>query len=89
MNVIVIGSSYCQDTLYALMKLKDAGVKTEFRNLATNFTHLKEYLNLRDTHPFYVSVKERDLLGMPFIRFSDGTETLYVKEALEIIKSRQ
>ncbi len=86
MKVIVIGSSYCQDTLYALMKLKDAGAKTEFRNISTNFMHLKEFCFLREKHPLYVKIKENDMVGMPFMRMEDGTETLDFNEVIAKLK---
>lgn len=82
MKVTIIGSHLCQDTLYALFKLKDKKAETRFLNISTNFQVLKDYLKLRDTHPLYVEVKEKDLLGMPFFIFEDGTETLSLDEAL-------
>ena len=47
MNVTVIGSHLCPDTLYALNRLSEAGAEIDFRNLSVSLSDLKVYLALR------------------------------------------
>lgn len=47
MNVPVIGSHLCPDTLYALNRLSEAGAEIDFRNLSVSLSDLKVYLALR------------------------------------------
>ncbi|MCD8220769.1 MAG: glutaredoxin [Clostridiales bacterium] len=82
MKVKVIGSSFCQDTLFAIIKLKEKGAQVEFRNLSTDFSALKEFLKLRESSPLYDAVKANDGIGMPFFELEDGTQTLDLQEVL-------
>ena len=41
MNVSVIGSHLCPDTLYALNRLSEARVEIDFRNLSASLSDLK------------------------------------------------
>lgn len=83
MKIQMIGSHLCQDTLYAMMKLKDQGVKIEFSNISTSFPALKEFLNIRENDPMYRTVKARGELGIPLFILEDGTRTLSLEEVLE------
>lgn len=82
MKVTMIGSHMCQDTLYALMLLKHAGVNVDFHDIHAGFPALMDYLKLRENSPLYESVRENGRLGIPFFRLEDGTETLDVNEVL-------
>lgn len=89
MELTVWGSSYCQDTLYGLLKVKDSiknnSVKIILNNISTNMPVLKEFMNNRENNPIYKPVKENNGIGMPYFVFEDGTETLNLEEALEKI----
>ncbi|MGN0158615.1 MAG: glutaredoxin [Brotaphodocola sp.] len=82
MKITMIGSHLCQDTLYAMMKLKDRGVELDFHNIATDFPSLKEFLKLRENDPMFDVVKARDGLGIPVFVLEDGTKTLDLEEVL-------
>lgn len=82
MKVTMIGSHMCQDTLYALMKLKAAGAEVDFMDIHAGFPGLKAFLQVRDTSPLYEEVKRKGNLGIPYFRMEDGTETLDVNEVL-------
>ena len=41
MKLILIGSHLCQDTLYALNKLKDYKVEIDFQDISSSFPALK------------------------------------------------
>ena len=58
MNVTVIGSHLCPDTLYALNRLSEAGAEIDFRNLSVSLSDLKVYLALRQDSPVYADVRE-------------------------------
>ena len=83
MKVTMIGSHLCQDTLYALMQLKAAGVEVDFQDIHSGFSGLREYLAVRDGSLLYREVKCSGKLGIPYLRLEDGSETLDVREVLE------
>ena len=72
MKLILIGSHLCQDTLYALNKLKDYKVEIDFQDISSSFPALKLFLNKREHDQKYVPVKE-----------NGGTETFSLDEALK------
>lgn len=82
MKITMIGSHLCQDTLYAMMKLKDQGVEIEFHNISASFPCLKEFLKLRENDPMFEPVKAADGIGMPVFIFEDGRRTLDLAEVL-------
>ena len=83
MKLILIGSHLCQDTLYALNKLKDYKVEIDFQDISSSFPALKLFLNKREHDQKYVPVKENGGIGIPFMIFEDGTETFTLDEALK------
>lgn len=82
MKVTVIGSHLCQDTLYAIMKLKDKNVEVDFKNLSAGFPALKDFLHVRETSPLYDEIRKNGGIGMPFFELEDGTQTLSLNEVL-------
>ena len=82
MKVTVIGSHLCQDTLYAIVKLKDHGVDTEFHDISSSFPALKEFLKLREQDPMYDEVKKNDGIGIPVLILEDGTKTFDLNEVI-------
>ena len=82
MKIKMIGSHLCQDTLFALMKLKEAGVEIEFEDISSSFAALKDFLSVRDTDPLYTSVKAAGGIGIPYLLLEDGTSTFDYKEVL-------
>ncbi len=83
LEIRLMGSHLCQDTLYALIKLKDEKVDIEFCNLSTNFPVLKEFMTLRETDPMFDEVKGRGGLGIPLFILEDGTRTLSLERVLD------
>lgn len=76
MEVKVIGSHLCPNTLYALNKLKEKNATFEFKNLSASFSDLKAYLHVRENNPLYEAVREAGNIGIPFFELEDGTQTL-------------
>jgi len=76
MKVLVIGSSLCPDTLYALNRLKEKNADIDFQNLSASFPALKNYLNVRENNVLYDAVREAGGIGIPFFELEDGTQTL-------------
>lgn len=75
MKVTILGSHLCQDTMYALMKMKDCDAIVEFCNISVDFSALKKFMKLRENQSDFQTVKENDKIGMPFFLLEDGTET--------------
>ncbi|MFI3227259.1 MAG: glutaredoxin [Clostridia bacterium] len=82
MKVIMYGSHLCQDVIFALVKLKEHNVSIEFRNISTNFSELKEFMDYRETLELFDEVKKNNMLGIPFFILKDGTKTFDYKEIL-------
>lgn len=86
MKLTLIGSHLCQDTLYALYKLKDTGAEIDFQNISSDFGALKLFLANRENNPEYAEVKKKGGIGIPFIIFEDGTGTFMLDKALSKVK---
>ena len=65
MNITVIGSHLCPDTIYALCKLTENKIAFDFKDISSSFPALKEYLALRDSNSAYEEVKIKGGLGIP------------------------
>ncbi len=83
MKLTLIGSHLCQDTLYALNKLKDCGATIDFQNISSSFPALKMFLSAREHNEKYETIKRNGGIGIPFMIFEDGTETFSLDEALK------
>ena len=83
MNVPVIGSHLCPDTLYALNKLCEAKADITFKNLSASLPDLRTYLALRESSPLYESVRENGSIGIPAFVLEDGTVTLDLADVLK------
>lgn len=83
MNVIVIGSHLCPDTLYALCKLREKIAEIDFKNLSSSLPDLKAYLAVRESEPQYEAVRAGGGIGIPFFELEDGTKTMDLDEVLK------
>ena len=85
MKITMYGSTLCQDTLYALIKVQSAGAEVDFHNITAVLPDLRAFMTLREEDPVYANVgKER--LGMPLFILDDGTKTLDLDAVLERIR---
>lgn len=82
MNVTVIGSHLCPDTLYAIHELRAAGIGVEFKNILASHADLKAYLALRDGNALYDGIRGTSRLGIPCFVKEDGSLTLSLNEVL-------
>ncbi len=82
MNVTVIGSHLCPDTVYALCELRRAGANIEFKNLSASLADLKAYLALRESEPMYDAVRRGGGIGIPCFVLENGAKTLELGEVL-------
>lgn len=91
----IVGSHLCPNTLYSIVKCKEAGVSFVFRDLSASLDGLKEFLSLHEHDQVYQlfrgqSGKENYLsegkIGLPCFVFDDGYKTLDLQEALERAK---
>lgn len=83
MNVIVIGSHLCPDTLYALCRLREKNADIDFKNLSSSLPDLKAYLAVRETELQYEAVRAGGGIGIPFFMLEDGTKTMDLDEVLK------
>lgn len=83
MNVIVIGSHLCPDTLYALCKLREKNAEIDFKNLSSSLPDLKAYLAVRESEPQYEAVRAGGGIGIPLFELEDGTKTMDLDEVLK------
>ena len=72
MNVTVIGSHLCPDTVYALCELRRAGANIEFKNLSASLADLKAYLALRESEPLYDAVRQGAVSAFPALCWKMG-----------------
>ncbi len=80
-KITLYGTMLCQDTIYAIMKLKEAGVTVEFHNMMNDFADLRTFMTLREDDPVYAGLG-KDVIGIPLFIFEDGSKTLSLTEAL-------
>lgn len=96
MKITLVGSHICPNTLYAINKLKDAGVEFAFKDLSASLADLKYFLALHEHADVYASFREMSgnedyltagKIGLPCYVFEDGTRTLDMAAAIEKAKS--
>lgn len=87
MKITVIGSHLCQDTLFALYKLREMNVDIDFKNLSSSLDDLKIYLAARENDKLYEEVRQNGGIGIPLFELDDGKKTLDFDEVLEIINN--
>lgn len=86
-QLIVYGSSNCEDTNEALKKLTEARVNFCLRDLSEEMPRLREFLEIRDTTPdIYDAVRARKGIGMPLFILPNGTKTLDIDQAIAAMK---
>lgn len=83
MQVTVIGSHLCPDTLYALNQLAQAGVEVSYKDILSCHADLRTYLKLRDTSELYAKIRGTERLGIPCFILEDGSMTLDLAEVLQ------
>ena len=82
MQLTLMGSHYCEDTLAAMQTLAANQVEYEFVDISGQLEGLKRFLNARDGNPLFAQALGRGI-GIPYFRFADGFETLELERALE------
>lgn len=88
MKVTMIGSHLCQDTLYALCRLREKNADFDFKDLSASLPDLKAYLAVRETEPQYEAVRAEGGIGIPFFQLEDGTKTMDLDEVLRKIEKK-
>lgn len=87
MKLTIYGSHLCQDTLYGLLKVKEAGAQVEFHNITASLPDLRTFMTLREIDPIYAEVgKER--LGIPLFIYEDGSKALELDEVLRRLENK-
>ena len=82
MQLTLMGSHYCPDTLAAMQALREKNVEYEFVDISGQLEGLKRFLNARDGNPLFAQALGKGI-GIPYFRFADGFETLELEQALE------
>ena len=83
MEITVIGSHLCPDTLAALNKLSAAGIDMDFKDILSCHADLKAYLKLRDTNALYNEIRGTESLGIPCFVLENNEVTMDIKKVLE------
>lgn len=87
----IVGSHLCPNTLYAIVKCKEAGLLFQFQDLSASLGDLKSFLALHEHDEVYASFREMSekedypsegKIGLPCFVFEDGFKTLDLEEAL-------
>lgn len=78
----MIGSHLCPNTLYAIMKCKEAGLSFAFRDISASLTDLRELLALRDKEPCFAALVKEGKIGIPCFILPDGAVTLDLQKVL-------
>ena len=88
----IVGSHLCPNTLYAVIKCKDAGVSFAFCDLSASLDGLKEFLAIHEHDQIYEEFREMSgqegyvsggKIGLPCFVVDDGYKTLDLREALK------
>ena len=91
MKMTIVGSHLCPNTLYSIMKCKDAGIAFSFADLSASLADLKKFLALHEHDDVYSDLHaasgasdyvESGKIGLPCFVFDDGTKTFDLNKAL-------
>ena len=82
MQLTLMGSRYCPDTLAAMEVLNGKNAEYEFVDISGQLEGLKRFLNARDGNPLFAEALGKGI-GIPYFRFADGFETLELEQALK------
>lgn len=91
MMLTILGSHLCPNTLYAIIKCKEAGIEFVFRDISASLSDLKYFLALHEHNAVYAEYQEcsgkEDYLtsgkiGLPCFIFENGEMTLALSQVL-------
>ncbi len=88
MKLTIYGSTICQDTLYALIKVKELGAEVDFHNITSYLPDLRTFMTIREEDPVYANVG-RERVGMPLFILEDGGKTIELEEVLSLLRGAQ
>lgn len=92
MKITIVGSHLCPNTLYAIVKCKEAGLMINFVDISASLGSLKRFLVLHVHHEVYAPCRELSAredylqngkIGLPCFVLEDGAETLELDTALQ------
>lgn len=95
MKFTLVGSHLCPNTLYSIVKCKEAGVAFSFTDLSASLADLKTFLALHEHDEVYAAFREQSekdgyresgKIGLPCFVFEDGTKTLDLEAAIQKAK---
>ncbi|MCR5587774.1 MAG: glutaredoxin [Lachnospiraceae bacterium] len=78
----IYGSKMCPECIKCKVNFDKNDIKYEFIDITDSLKSLKEFLEIRDTEEIFVKVKQRKLIGIPYIIGEDGTGFLSWKRYL-------
>lgn len=90
MEIVVYGGSECPMCKPASDKLKENGIKHNYRDIMRSIVRLKEFLALRDSREEFDSIKEQKLVGIPCFHLIDEDKISFdVDEVIEYVKQKE
>lgn len=88
MNIIVYGGTECPMCKPASNKLKENGIKHNYRDIMRSIVRLKEFLALRDKRKEFDIIKEEGIIGIPCFYFVDEDKILFdVDKVIDYVKN--
>lgn len=90
MEIVVYGGSECPMCKPASEKLKENGIKHNYRDIMRSIVRLKEFLALRDSREEFDKIKEQKIVGIPCFHLIDEDKISFdVDEVIEYVKQRE
>ena len=78
----VYGADICIDCRNYKAVQKSRGFAAEYVDITENTMNMREFLQIRDSDPVFLPVKEHGGIGIPLFVREDGVKTLDIDEAL-------
>lgn len=69
-------SSHCPDCPEPLKKLKDENLNFKLIDITNSMAELKEFLKIRDSHPYFNEIKRNNKVGVPTVFIPESEEVL-------------
>jgi glutaredoxin-related protein len=77
------GSHLCPDVREAIEVLEAQEIKFQFLDITTDLSHLKAFLQIRDTSPLFDAVRDAGGIGIPCFEKENGEITLDVEDLVK------
>lgn len=86
-EIVLFMSPLCPDCPPIIEKLDKEGIAYRKVNITNSMAELKEFLKLRDSHPYFSEIKKENMVGIPSLMV-DGEKLInpYDLEDFKVLK---